>query len=116
MDKYHGFSPKEVMLLRRGMSFVDGYPEKELQNFLETCAYDYQVMHQEEVVFYADSIRIFRLIMKNHPEIIHDIGVARTKSYGTDKFIEFVFQLHADGNWYIGEEIEYLIKHKLKAS
>ena len=113
MSKYSGFKPKSITLLRQGMFFREGYPEEELRTFLELASQDYIAMNQEEVMYYNDSIRMFQGIMKSHPEIVHNVAIALTKSHGTDRFIEFVIQLTPDGEFYITEEIEYLIKIKM---
>lgn len=110
MSKYTGFRPKNIAILNQGMFFSEGYPESELHEFLEKARQDYIEMHGEDVGYYSDSIRMFKTIMKTHPEIVHNVAIAVSKSYGSDKYIEYVIQLIPDGEFFIGEEIEYLMR------
>jgi len=113
MSTYTGFRPKNITILNQGMFFSEGYPEEELRTFLELASQDYIAMNQEEIMYYNDSIRMFQGIMKSHPEIVYNVAIALTKSHGSDRFIEFVIQLTPGGEFFITEEIEYLIKIKM---
>lgn len=111
MNKYTGFSPKEIRLVRQGLLVSPGWPKKELREFLEVAKRDYEHMHGEKIEFYEECIDKTHAIMNEYPHVVCLIDIAKTKSYGTEKYLEYVFQLHPHGEWYISEEIEYLIKN-----
>lgn len=119
MSKYTGFSPKELEVLRQNLPSISNFTsftKKDLENILETTRHDYLVTHQVEIDYYNESIEKLYILMNSYPQIVHNIGVVKTKSYGTEQYIEFAIQLAPYSEWFITDEIEYLIKHKLKAS
>lgn len=119
MSKYTGFSPKELEVLRQNLPNISGFAsftKKDLENILEATRQDYLVTHQVEIDYYNESVEKLYIIMNSHPQIVYNIGVVKTKSYGTEQYIEFAIQLASYSEWFITDEIEYLIKNKLEAS